>query len=91
MAFIQMLGKALKREQLKFILVVGPSARFQPPMEPFRNEDLNSILDISDGISLMTYDYSGPHQPGPNAPVTWAESEVKRLCVPKSKVSRTVF
>lgn len=32
-----------------------------------------------DGFSLMTYDFSSPRNPGPNAPLKWISSTLKTL------------
>lgn len=32
-----------------------------------------------DGFSLMTYDFSGPQNPGPNAPLKWIRASLEML------------
>lgn len=34
-----------------------------------------------DGFSLMTYDFSGPQNPGPNAPLKWIRASLEMLLV----------
>ncbi|KAH9585451.1 Chitinase domain-containing protein 1, variant 3 [Schistosoma haematobium] len=35
----------------------------------------------------MTYDYSSPHRPGPNSPLSWVEECINRL-VPKNSLNQ---
>ncbi|XP_009336807.1 chitinase domain-containing protein 1 [Pyrus x bretschneideri] len=80
--FIQELGDALHgvslekndKQRLQLVYVIGPpqSEKLQP--HDFGPKDLRSLDDAVDGFSLMTYDFSGPHNPGPNAPLKWIHS-----------------
>ncbi|KAJ6320232.1 hypothetical protein OIU78_015588 [Salix suchowensis] len=77
--FIKQLGHALHsvsssrngKQYLQLVYVIGPpySEKLQP--HDFGPEDLQSLSDDVDGFSFMTYDYSSPHNPGPNAPLKW--------------------
>ncbi|CAK7348748.1 unnamed protein product [Dovyalis caffra] len=77
--FIKQLGHALHsvsssrngKQHLQLVYVIGPpySEKLQP--HDFGPEDLQSLHDAVDGFSFMTYDFSGPHNPGPNAPLKW--------------------
>ncbi|KAJ6723067.1 CHITINASE DOMAIN-CONTAINING PROTEIN 1 FAMILY MEMBER [Salix koriyanagi] len=55
--FIKQLGHALHSRSFNLMTLVP--------------EDLQSLSDDVDGFSFMTYDYSSPHNPGPNAPLKW--------------------
>ena len=54
--------------------VIGPPRTENLEEHDFGPEDMQSLNGAVDGFSLMTYDYSGPHSPGPNAPVNWIRS-----------------
>ncbi|KAI0496317.1 hypothetical protein KFK09_022633 [Dendrobium nobile] len=45
----------------------------------FGPQDLQELSDSIDGLSLMTYDFSGPQNPGPNAPLSWIHSSMQLL------------
>lgn len=77
--FIKQLGHAMHsvissrngKQYLQLVYVIGPpySEKLQP--HDFGPEDLQSLSDDVDGFSFMTYDFSSPHNPGPNAPLKW--------------------
>lgn len=80
--FIKQLGKALHSvssminadHYLELIYVI-PAPRSQSLAEQdFGPQDLKELSDSVDGFSLMTYDFSGPQNPGPNAPLPWIRS-----------------
>lgn len=43
----------------------------------FGPQDFQSLNDDVDGYSLMTYDFSDPYHPGPNAPLGWIRSSME--------------
>jgi len=59
------------KQYLQLVYVIGPpyAEKLQP--HDFGPEDLQSLSDDVDGFSFMTYDFSSPHNPGPNAPLKW--------------------
>lgn len=67
------------KQHLQLVYVIGPphSEKFQP--YDFGPEDLQSLSDAVDGFSLMTYDFSGAHNPGPNAPLKWIRFTLQLL------------
>ncbi|KAL4376347.1 hypothetical protein GQ457_02G001110 [Hibiscus cannabinus] len=78
LAFIKQLGHALhsvkstrNEQQLQLIYVIGPPHSDALQQHDFGPEDLQSLSGAVDGFSLMTYDFSGPNNPGPNAPIKW--------------------
>ncbi|KAM1470285.1 hypothetical protein TB2_040800 [Malus domestica] len=85
--FIKELGDALHgvslerndKQRLQLVYVIGPphSEKLQP--HDFGPKDLQSLDDAVDGFSLMTYDFSGPNNPGPNAPLKWIHSTMQLL------------
>lgn len=87
MEFIKQLGHALhsvnsvrnRKQHLQLVYAIGPphSEKFQP--HDFGPVDLQSLSDAVDGFSLMTYDFSGPHNPGPNAPLKWIRFTLQLL------------
>lgn len=101
--FVKQLGDALhsvqssrkNQQHLQLIYVIGPphSEKFQ--QYDFGPEDLKSLIDAVDGFSLMTYDFSGPHSPGPNAPLQWIRQILQLLLGPigshAPSVARKIF
>ncbi|PIA49069.1 hypothetical protein AQUCO_01300129v1 [Aquilegia coerulea] len=85
--FVNQLGQALHSvssernpgSYLQLIYVIGPPRSTKLQEHDFGPEDLQSLSDSVDGFSLMTYDFSGPHNPGPNAPLKWIQATVRLL------------
>ncbi|KAF9614917.1 hypothetical protein IFM89_021347 [Coptis chinensis] len=85
--FIKQLGQALHsvrserkpENYLQLIYVIGPPRSAKLQEHDFGPRDLQSLSDAVDGFSLMTYDFSGPHNPGPNAPLKWITATVRIL------------
>ncbi|KAK3037297.1 hypothetical protein RJ639_032059 [Escallonia herrerae] len=85
--FVNQLGQAMHsvslekngKQSLQLVYVIGPprSEKFQE--HDFGPEDLQSLSDAVDGYSLMTYDFSSPQNPGPNAPLRWIRSTLQLL------------
>lgn len=84
--FIKQLGQAMhsvvlerNKQSLQLIYVIGPPRTEKLHEHDFGPEDLRSLSDAVDGYSLMTYDFSSPHSPGPNAPLKWVRSTMHML------------
>ncbi|KAK9280550.1 hypothetical protein L1049_014243 [Liquidambar formosana] len=85
--FIKQLGQALHsvnpersgKEPLQLVYVIGPPHSGEIQEHDFGPKDLQSLSDAVDGFSLMTYDFSGPQNPGPNAPLKWIHSTLQLL------------
>ncbi|XP_010913890.1 uncharacterized protein [Elaeis guineensis] len=85
--FIKQLGKALHSvssmadaaRHLELIYVISPPHSEKLGEYDFGPQDLQQLSDAIDGFSLMTYDFSGPHRPGPNAPLNWIRSSLHML------------
>ncbi|XP_058225662.1 uncharacterized protein LOC131334578 [Rhododendron vialii] len=95
--FIKQLGQALHavslerssgQQRLQLVYVIGPPYSEKLQTHDFGPEDLKSLSDAVDGFSLMTYDFSGPQRPGPNAPLKWVRSTVQLLLGPTSNGAR---
>nr|XP_031360915.1 chitinase domain-containing protein 1 isoform X2 [Lonchura striata domestica] len=74
------LSEALHEAQLKLILVIPPAVAAgtnQPGM--FTKKEFDQLASSIDSFSLMTYDYSAPHRPGPNSPLPWVRACVEVL------------
>uniref|UniRef100_A0A674HUZ6 Chitinase domain-containing protein 1 n=1 Tax=Taeniopygia guttata TaxID=59729 RepID=A0A674HUZ6_TAEGU len=74
------LSEALHEAQLKLILVIPPAVAAgtnQPGM--FTKKEFDQLASAIDSFSLMTYDYSAPHRPGPNSPLPWVRACVEVL------------
>ncbi|KAJ3670921.1 hypothetical protein LUZ60_008347 [Juncus effusus] len=77
--FIKQLGDSLHSvnsksnpgQQLQLIFVIPPVRTKELSNYDFAPGDLRQLADSVDGFSLMTYDFSGPQTPGPNAPLEW--------------------
>lgn len=80
--FVQALGRALHSasldrnggQNLQLVYVIGPPRSNKLETHDFGPADLRSLDGAVDGFSLMTYDFSGPNNPGPNAPLKWIHS-----------------
>ncbi|RZC84851.1 hypothetical protein C5167_047634 [Papaver somniferum] len=85
--FVKELGKALHsvnserndESWLLLVYVIGPPSSINLQEHDFGPEDLKSLSNAVDGFSLMTYDFSGPQKPGPNAPLKWITSVLQVL------------
>lgn len=85
--FVNQLGRAMhsvsldqhKGQSLQLIYVIGPPRSNELEEYDFGPEDLRRLSDDVDGFSLMTYDFSGPQNPGPNAPLKWIHSTLQIL------------
>ncbi|XP_019192501.1 PREDICTED: uncharacterized protein LOC109186803 [Ipomoea nil] len=85
--FIRQLGEAMHsvnlernmKKSLELVYVIGPPHSDKLQEHDFGPEDLRSLGDTVDGFSLMTYDFSGPQSPGPNAPLNWIHSILQLL------------
>ncbi|XP_063829550.1 chitinase domain-containing protein 1 [Ostrinia nubilalis] len=74
--FIQHFGLEMAEDELKLILVYPPFRGY--PTDEFFIQAFNDIHPYVQAVSVMTYDFSNPQKPGPNAPLYWM-----RLCVEK--------
>lgn len=63
--------------QLVYVIPAPRSEVFQS--DDFSSEDLRRLSETVDWFSLMTYDFSSAHYPGPNAPLNWIRSSLKLL------------
>lgn len=71
--------KSGKQQKLEFVYVIGPPHSEKLEAHDFGPEDLQSLSNAVDGYSLMTYDFSNPRSPGPNAPLNWIRFSLKQL------------
>ncbi|XP_059651262.1 uncharacterized protein LOC132298914 [Cornus florida] len=85
--FIKQLGQALhavslernNKQPLQLVYVIGPPRSEKLQEHDFGPQDLKSLSDVVDGFSLMTYDFSSPQNPGPNAPLKWIHAILQLL------------
>lgn len=73
---IQEIATRLRKKDYELILVIPPM-RSKTPL--FDKKQYDDLYDHVSGFSLMTYDFSSIHRPGPNAPIRWIEDCVKLL------------
>lgn len=79
--FVKQLGDALHSvssentsgQKLQLVYVIGPPSSEKLQAHDFGPKDLETLSEAVDGFSLMTYDFSNPHNPGPNAPLKWIQ------------------
>jgi chitinase domain-containing protein 1 len=89
--FVKSLGTELHSLKGTHLYSTGPPQLvfvIPPPGNPkdpatFTSSDMTFLSDSVDGFSLMTYDYSAPQSPGPNAPLAWVKQCLHQL-FPKS-------
>uniref|UniRef100_A0A0E0JLA0 Chitinase domain-containing protein 1 n=1 Tax=Oryza punctata TaxID=4537 RepID=A0A0E0JLA0_ORYPU len=93
--FVKHLGKTLHltslnlstHHHLKLIYVIPAPRMKELNNQDFGPEDLLQLADSVDGFSLMTYDFSGPQNPGPSAPLSWIQYSLKALLAAKGSPS----
>ncbi|KDP28506.1 hypothetical protein JCGZ_14277 [Jatropha curcas] len=96
--FIKQLGYALHSvisarnndQPLQLVYVIGPPQLEKRQVHDFGPKDLQSLNDAVDGFSLMTYDFSSPHNPGPNAPLKWIRFTLQLLLGDTGSSARTL-
>ncbi|KAK4469505.1 hypothetical protein MN116_007050 [Schistosoma mekongi] len=69
------------------VFVIPPSVYYDGIEGRFKRENFEQLVDYVDYFSLMTYDYSSPHRPGPNSPLSWVEECIDRL-VPENSMNQ---
>ncbi|KAJ0499822.1 putative glycoside hydrolase family 18, catalytic domain, glycoside hydrolase superfamily [Helianthus annuus] len=95
--FIKKLGQVMhsvvvNERSLQLVYVIGPPHSDRLHEYDFGPQDLQSLGDAVDGYSLMTYDFSNPQNPGPNAPLKWVHSTMQLLLADGSqKFSHKIF
>lgn len=72
------IGQALGQDKT-FVLVIPPPVYHGDVEGPFDGHDMDELAERVDFFSLMTYDYSNPQRPGPNAPIEWMRKCVQLL------------
>ncbi|KAH9585452.1 Chitinase domain-containing protein 1, variant 4 [Schistosoma haematobium] len=85
--FIVRLSDNLHSNGKLFVLVIPPPVYYEGIEGRFKEENFKILADYVDYFSLMTYDYSSPHRPGPNSPLSWVEECINRL-VPKNSLNQ---
>ncbi|WVZ69641.1 hypothetical protein U9M48_018400, partial [Paspalum notatum var. saurae] len=99
--FVKQLGEALhsvssksSSRRLELIYVIPAPRMLEPNNQDFGPKDLLQLVDSLDGFSLMTYDFSGPQNPGPSAPLEWVRHSLTTLLAAKGSSrsnSRMIF
>lgn len=70
-------GSEKRNMQLHF--VIPPPSDYKKDPRVFTRADMTMLGNSIDGLSVMTYDFSGPNHPGPNAPAPWIDSTLASL------------
>ncbi|XP_027348831.1 chitinase domain-containing protein 1 isoform X1 [Abrus precatorius] len=94
--FVTQLGDALHStsseknngQQLQLVYVIGPPSSEKLQEHDFGPKDLETLSEAVDGFSLMTYDFSNPHNPGPNAPLKWIQIVLQLLLGTSNRAQR---
>lgn len=78
--FVRDLGSTLHKvklprpqSKLQLLFVIPPPSK-KIDANQFTAADMTSLGNSVDGYSLMTYDFSNPYHPGPNAPFPWVRA-----------------
>ncbi|KAG5879225.1 hypothetical protein JTB14_026721 [Gonioctena quinquepunctata] len=79
---IRQIADTLGKEELETILVVPPKREKE---ELFSAKHFEALYNHVTAFSLMTYDFSNPRMPGPNAPLPWVEDCVTSLTTSENK------
>ncbi|RZC37434.1 chitinase domain-containing protein 1 [Asbolus verrucosus] len=79
---VKAIGDALAVDGLDMILVIPPKRGHNIP---FTEAHFNKLYKHVTAFSLMTYDYSNPRKPGPNAPLSWVEDCIRSVCTDEKK------
>ncbi|KAI4369838.1 hypothetical protein MLD38_018240 [Melastoma candidum] len=79
---------AIKQNGLQLVYVIGPPSSEKIELHDFGPADLQRLDKVVDGFSLMTYDFSNPRSPGPNAPLKWIQSTLHLLLGGPGNVNR---
>ncbi len=61
---VKLLGEALTKADLKFILVLPPPVTQAGKTGMVEFDDIKEMYAYVDYFSVMTYDYSSPERPG---------------------------
>ncbi|XP_014236293.1 chitinase domain-containing protein 1 [Trichogramma pretiosum] len=80
-ALITSIADGLRENDLDTILAIPAQRKMEN--ELFTKEDFEELSPHIRYFSVMTYDFSSVHRPGPNAPVDWIRNCIKAL-VPKT-------
>lgn len=70
------IGGILTHNSLDYIITIPPK---RGEDFHFTDEEFEQLKDDVTAFSLMTYDYSNIHRPGPNAPLKWVEDCIQSL------------
>lgn len=76
--------------KLQLFYVIGPPHSDKLQEYDFGPNDLESLSEAVDGFSLMTYDFSTPQSPGPNAPLNWIRSSLQLLLGSSSQSAQSL-
>ena len=76
---IQRIAKKIRSKGKIFILVIPPPIYAGNAPGMFNEDDFDNLVQYVDFFSLMTYDYSSPAKPGPNAHYDWMKQCVESL------------
>ncbi|XP_066269430.1 chitinase domain-containing protein 1-like [Branchiostoma lanceolatum] len=68
------MGQAFTEHNLILIAVIPPPSMSPAGQDIFNKDDFQKLAPWVHGFSLMTYDFSNPHRPGPNAPLDWVKA-----------------
>ncbi|CAH1247963.1 CHID1 [Branchiostoma lanceolatum] len=68
------MGQAFTEHNLILIAVIPPPSMSPAGQDIFNKDDFQKLAPWVQGFSLMTYDFSNPHRPGPNAPLDWVKA-----------------
>ncbi|QQP41391.1 Chitinase domaincontaining protein 1like, partial [Caligus rogercresseyi] len=76
---LKRVSKVVRSNGLLIVLVIPPGVYDNNEKGFFEKNDFQGLVHSFDYFSLMTYDYSNPHRPGPNAPIAWMRKCVELI------------
>jgi len=76
---INHMGDAFHAVKKQLIVVIPPPLYDKQFEGMISREDVEAMSPHVDRFSLMTYDFSNPSRPGPNAPIGWVRSCIEAL------------
>ncbi|GAB1603090.1 chitinase domain-containing protein 1-like [Argonauta hians] len=85
--FLTHMGQMFHEVNRVLILVIPPSSD-SGNEGMFNKKDFDALYPHIDQFSLMTYDYSNSHKPGPNSPLAWMKLCVENLVPSLNKTLR---
>uniref|UniRef100_A0A0K2U8M9 Chitinase domain-containing protein 1 n=1 Tax=Lepeophtheirus salmonis TaxID=72036 RepID=A0A0K2U8M9_LEPSM len=78
---LKIISKVIRGNNKLVVLVIPPAVYDTDNKKKgfFEKNDFEGLAHSFDYFSLMTYDYSNPYRPGPNAPLAWVRKCIELI------------